>query len=270
MMCRHCILALFLVCAAHATQAQSLGEVADKSLQNSQYYSDMKLPEDVKTGASGKAEAQKAVDIVNSEEFQQNIEKEKGRLQKEVFGITPAVDGYYSDHAGGKERDGKRKVTLSADERIYIFVSSSVPEATLRAYAQDLEKLGSANAFMVMRGLIGGMAHFQPTFTFLSRVLLRDPDCDDGKNCVAFGAAVEIDPLLFRKYQPERVPAIVYVRGLKMHDTGLSEGDPVNVNSPADNSWWMLYGDSSLSYALEFIGKEAGIKKVSEIGTFLR
>ena len=267
---RIALVLFLLVATAPAGFAQDMFDVVQKSQSNSQYYSDtIQVPDSVRNGTKGMDEAQKSADYVNSEAFNQAVEKEKSRLQQEVFGVSAGVSGgYYEDLSGV---DGKKRALhLSADERIYIFVSSSIPEATLRVYARDLERLGTPNAYMVMRGMIGGMKSFQPTMSFLSRVLLRDPDCGDIHGCPSFAAAVEIDPMVFRQFHPERVPAIVYVKGVNTRDLALSDGDPANSSNPLGDSWWMVYGDTSLSHVLETIGDESGVKKLQDAAIFLR
>src|ERR1039457_2259902 len=262
---------VIILLQAGIVSAGQLGEIVEKSIANSErLYSDLKVPEDVMAGKAGQAEADKVMEVVNSDAFQKRLEQEKLRMQTQVFGKAPIpVESFYSDAKGQKDSS---RPSLGIDERIYIFVSSSIPEGTLRAYAQDLEKLGSRNAFMVIRGFKGGMRYIQPTMSFLSRVLLKDPACGDMHACPAFGAAVEIDPLLFRMYQPEVVPAIVYVRGVSLRDAGHSQGDPFNSNNKNSNvnSFWMMYGDTSISNAMARISEESGIGRLRDIAEYLR
>lgn len=218
------------------------------------------------SGTLKNAGAQEAVDVVNSEAFQKKLAAEQSRIGRQLFGKGPTdPDKFYADAAG---EDGH--ATLAGDERIYIFISSSVPEATLRAYALDLEKLGSPNAFLVMRGMVGGMKEFGPTMKFLSRVLLRDPDCADTTSCPSIGAEAQIDPMLFRRFKPESVPAVVFARGVRPVDPDHSEGDITNFKDMKGETWWAVYGDAPLSYSLGKMAEASHQKKIEEISLFLR
>jgi hypothetical protein len=119
-----------------------------------------------------------------------------------------------------------------------------------------MDKLGDKNVVMVLRGFVGGAGAFKPTMKFISRILYHDPDCSDLSGCPTFNATVEIDPNLYRRFMPERVPAIVYARGITPHDPDVSEAIPENVPALKSSSWVMLYGDASLGYLLSKIVDE--------------
>ena len=68
--------------------------------------------------ALGRQKAEEAYRIYQSEEFQRKIALERERIQKEVFGR----EGYYKDSKKGSSTGG-----LGANERIYVFLSSSIP-----------------------------------------------------------------------------------------------------------------------------------------------
>ena len=75
--------------------------------------------------ALGKVKAEEAYKLLQSEEYQNKIAQERERIQKEVFGREGA---YYKDSTKGAAGG------LGTNERIYIFLSSSVPTETLRRY----------------------------------------------------------------------------------------------------------------------------------------
>jgi hypothetical protein len=60
--------------------------------------------------------------------------------------------------------------------------------------------------------------------------------------------------LLFRRYGIERVPAVVYVRGVSVLDADQSEGRPENAQA---GDHFAVYGDAGLPYVLELIQREA-------------
>ena len=244
--------ALSLAAVSYETgQCEDLRSVVGTAREHSNLYSDMKIPVEVEQGTAQAGTAQKAANAINSPEFQARMQKEKERLQGEVFGDF-ASPAYYEDSANPKVKSAGK---LAADERIYIFVSSSMPESTLRNYARDIERSGDPNIVMVMRGFVGGMRLFGPSKEFIGRMLLKDPGCES--NCSSYNASVVIDPNLYRRFRPEVVPAVVYARGVKPSDPDRSEGDPTNVKKPSDNSWLMLYGDASLGYMFKRINEQA-------------
>lgn len=141
---------------------------------------------------------------------------------------------------------------LRSSERIYLFVSSSVPMTTLRNYAADLARLADPNVSMVMRGMIGGMKTVRPTTEFVSRVIVKEANCKVfQERCDAHPVNFMIDPLLFRKYLITQVPALVYVPRTNITEPDRSEG-----LTEAEGESYVLYGDASLEYLLETLARE--------------
>jgi len=185
----------------------------------------------------------------HSDEFQLRVLSETERIKSEVFGGK--ISGYYAD----KEKEAP-KGKLAASERVYVFISSAMPLATIRNYAASVARLGDPNVSLVMRGFVDGMTKIQPTVGFIASVLQRDQACrpQDG-DCEMLPTGLVVDPLLFRRYRIDRVPAVVYTRGLKAEDTDLSEGDSKNT---AISDHYAAYGDARLEYLLDQIRRESG------------
>lgn len=99
-----------------------------------------------------------------------------------------------------------------AEDRLVVFVSSSMPLTTLRNYAKDLDNI---NGLMVMRGMIGGMKTMGPTLSHISKVLRIDPNCTGG-NCATRTTNFVIDPVLFRENGISQVPAAVFVEDMPL------------------------------------------------------
>ena len=169
-----------------------------------------------------------------SPENQGRIEAERkrlGRMLREAAGGSgPSVP----------EEPAERPGRLGADERVYLFISSSVPLSTLRRYAALIDRAGDPGVVMVLRGFVGGMRKAMPTIEYLRRLLVRDPGCDPAREkCALFRAAVEIDPVLFARYRVSRVPAFLYL--------GREGAEPV-----------IAYGDAALDYQLDRMSRQAG------------
>ncbi len=193
-------------------------------------------------------EAQKAFEVYKSEAFQQRLNQETKRLKTEIF---KGAKAYYKDlYRGDKKTPIKNR--LSGSERIYLFISSSVPEATLRTYMAQIAGIGDPNIIVVMCGFIDGMKYIGPTLEFIQKLLEKNPAC--GQPCGLYGVNVEVDPLLFRRYGVLQVPAVVYVPDIDVAVSGASEG--LEQNAAVARSY-AFYGDVPLAYALRRINEEA-------------
>ncbi len=205
-------------------------------------------------------------DIVNAPEFQKRVKDETERLKKEVFGKR-AEEYHKNDKTViGKTDDGR--ITLSEDERVYVFISSSIPVQTIRNYASAVDKVKDTNIVMVLRGFINGLEDINSTLMFTSRVFVRDPGCENIISpCPTFDANLEIDPLLFRRYEVSEVPAVVYASGVRLLNGGGSEGLASNAGV---GRYYKVSGDASLDYLLETINKEARRKSLEGLVEAMR
>lgn len=193
--------------------------------------------------------AEKMNAYYQSTEFQRKLKSETERIKGELFG--DASVRFYPDSNPPAAR-GK----LGSDERIYLFISSAIPLQTVRNYAVSVAHLGDPNITLVIRGFVDGMTKIQPTIRFVTSVLQRDPVCNPAEGeCEMLPAGVAVDPLLFRRYGIDRVPAVVYAKGLKADDAALSEGDSRNASITEHHT---AYGDASFEYLLDQIRQETG------------
>jgi len=202
--------------------------------------------------------AEKMNAYYRSSEFQGRLKSETERIKGELFG--DASIRFYPDSTTPAAR-GK----LTSDERIYIFISSAMPLQTVRNYAASVARLGDPNITLVMRGFVDGMSKIQPTIRFIGSVLQRDSVCNPAEGeCEMLPAGVVVDPLLFRRYGIDRVPAVVYAKGLKADDAALSEGDSRNATIMEHHT---VYGDASLEYLIEQIQRETGAHSLTALLT---
>jgi len=206
----------------------------------------MKVPENLHK-EEAEAEARKAFEVYRSEEFQKKVGQETERIKKEIF---HGLNDYYRDVPDG----AKTHARLSSNERIYLFISSSVPKQTLRNYMARIANIEDPNMIVVMRGFIDGMKYVRPTLEFTHEIIKKNPSCELPKECALYGVNFEIDPLLFRRYGIDKVPAVVYVSNIGLEDPGVSEGLEDNARIL---DFDVYYGDVSLDYALERINEKA-------------
>lgn len=217
------------------------------------------LPEE---NPEAKQAAEALFRLYQSDAFQERIRRERQRLAEEFLGAkrekTPA---------GLPESPGDE--SLASDERFYLFVSSSVPLATLRNYAADLERLNDSRFAMVLRGFVGGARRVGPTASFIADVLKADPDCDldATRECVMRNIPFLVDPLPFRSAGIAQVPAVAYLPGVKTAPQGSRNG-PSSKRSPREPL--IVYGDTSLGHALELMARETGDQGLAQLAARLK
>ena len=165
---------------------------------------------------------------------------------------------------------------LLSDERLYIFMSSSVPLVTWNNYAESLDKLRETNAAIVLRGCIGGCTYFKPTLEFIKKIILPEgiEDIDFSKegwqkelDKRTRHVQILIDPLLFRYYGITEVPCIVYAKGVSPL-SGLSEGLPENLQE--NPQFWKICGDWKLSYLFEKLYEQSGALSLKQMAKELK
>jgi hypothetical protein len=101
----------------------------------------------------GMKAAEKTSKLFHSPAFQERIQCEQQRLEKEVFAdyTKPWKRKIRQTAIEQKGRCGN----LAANEKVYLFISSSIPDETVHAYIADLDKAGDPNLSLVMRGFVG-------------------------------------------------------------------------------------------------------------------
>ncbi len=227
------------------------------------YGKNFKIPEN-RYAEIGRTAAENALKTYQSSEFQDKLTKETNRLKSKLFSKETGSLSQQIQVANGGNSQAR---VLSQYERIYIFISSSVPVETLRAYVEDINKIGEPNIVMVMRGFIGGVKYAKPTQDFITALAKKNPRCNFKKEkCDFYASNVIVDPLLFRKYNVSQVPAIVYAPNVVLKDSGQSEGKEGNVSV---SDFFMLSGDVSLSFALNSIYKESKSDSLKKAHTVL-
>ncbi|MCP3922730.1 MAG: hypothetical protein GY714_09120 [Desulfobacterales bacterium] len=193
--------------------SKSLEKAESQTIDKSKFYENKKAEETAK----------KLHKIFKSKEVQNRIKKAENKLKKEVF-ITK-----YKKSA--KEQADSNELKIHKDEKVLVFLSSTVPESTIRNYLYQIDRIKCKNTVFVLRGFIGGIKKMVPTLKYLSSILLKDPYCDPTESkCIAYDVNFLIDPESFSEFNINKVPAFGY-------------------KNKSEKS--VLYGDISLSYAFK-------------------
>ena len=143
------------------------------------------------------------------------------------------------------------KGTLSGQEMVYLFLSSSVPETVVNRYLIDIGRTGEQRIVPVLFGLPEGMEGKRINADYFSRVMQADPGCRDTPEspCHRLEVPLKVNPGLFSRYNISEVPALVYDNG---------------------QDSWSIHGDTELAYLLKKVGKVANSPALAGISTRLR
>ena len=224
---------------------ENIKELEKKSKQI--YIPESRVSDDIKSLAM------QSYMLTQTPQYQQQVEEFKSQISSATGGNLPEQK-FYRDAAS-------EKTVLQDEERIYVFVSSSMPDETIRTYVRALHFIGR-NTFIVLRGAVGGLYRLKPTAEWSVNMLKKDTLCEG--QCDLYRTKIIIDPFLFRKYQITRVPAVVYVKNV-INTEGLSEGlDSVKIKEA-----FVSYGDVSLSYHLKLIAEYSKDERIKLIADYL-
>lgn len=223
----------------------------------------MMLPDNPHAATMQKmAEDTKAV--YDSSEFQQKLRAETERIKTATIGDQ--FDAYYRDAA----KEINEAAHLGEDERLYIFISASMPMPVLREYAADAAHLGDSRVSLVLRGFVDGMNRITPTAHMIAEMLKKNPSCELSAThkCEMQRVEVMVDPLLYRRYGIQQVPSFVYAKGIKATNPAMSEGDVSNAQQSGET--YRLAGDASLKYVVAKLQEETGSASLKEMVGKLR
>ena len=191
---------------------------------------------------NGMQAARQAASTFHSPEFQDRIKCEQERLEKEVF--DQYITSWKKTGQQTAAKQGGLQGSLEAGEKVYLFLSSSVPDETVRAYAGAVAGVAEPNIFLVMRGVVGGLES-RKSVQYFSRILKKNPTCrDTQKRCSRYQVSIKIASNLFARYQIDRVPAVMFSDG---------------------RSSFLIQGDAALDYLLERINREAGSESLANL-----
>ena len=209
----------------------------------------LQLPKNDKEDDCGCQEmAGKVMGKFNSPDFQAKMRDEQQRLQETIFKDILSESMPQGDQ-------NQPAVTAANAERVYLFISSSVPLTTLRNYAAMIDRVRTGQVIMVLRGFVGGMKKIRPTMEFIAEILKKDLTRDFTKEqCDSYQVNIQIDPQLFQRFGIEDVPALAYLP-ISGGDAEEKQAEPIIIN-----------GDASLDYLLERINREV---KSADLNTLI-
>lgn len=161
----------------------------------------------------------------------------------------PGQTGGIADPEMAAEWEALRgSLGLGEQDRLYFFISFSMPESMIRGYALDAARAGGE---LVLRGVEPGMDLRQFTMERLLEVLRPG----------GMTAPIQIDPRLFDTYAVDSVPTIVLAKEDPMGVCQTAEPRTGAINDQtfdykacpeaAPDSYWKVEGSVTALYALE-------------------
>lgn len=139
--------------------------------------------------------------------------------------------------------------------RIYVFMSTSVPKSVWYEYGKFISDNKLLNASLLLRGCIDGCTRVMPTLNYMKSIIEYDKNHK-------INPSILIDPLLFDKYKIKEAPCVVYSTNVEVEDYRLSEG--LDTNSISDKSY-MSCGDWSLMYHLKNLHEQSKDENLNAI-----
>jgi len=186
----------------------------------------------------GMEAARSTAEQFNSPGFQEKLRCQMERIQQ---------SGPQQEQAIALQGKG----TLTAQESVYLFLSSAMPEAVVNRYLIDIGRTGEQRMVPVLFGLPQGLAGKRLNADYFSRVMQANPGCRDTPEtpCQRLAVSLKVNPVLFTRYTINEVPALVYDNG---------------------QDSWSIHGDTELAYLLEKVGKAANNPAITGISVRLR
>ncbi len=244
---------LSLLVSSAFAEDSSLNSILEKRFKEAE---ELKLPEVKNRNEEKMKKEAENVYRIYREKVKPKVEEWKEKIHYDGKSVR-IVEG------NGKSKTNKKQSSeiFKDDERLYIFMSSSVPLSVWRGYAAVLDRLKTDHIIMVLRGCIGGCRYIKPTLEFLQKVIKPDEHTE-------YSALIEIDPLLFRKYGIKEVPCFVYAKGLQVNRPDLSEGWEKNIKEEPE--FWISCGDWAFGYHVEKLERESHSESLKKLLTELK
>ncbi len=154
---------------------------------------------------------------------------------------------------------------LEADERIFIIISSSMKDETIKNYFSDLQNVTSDITY-VLRGVVGNdISKFKPTQDFIVKSMSKSGKITMGENESDedfYNVSIEINPKITRRFKIERVPAVLFI---KNYNPAVQDFQNF-IGTPDENEkHYIAYGEVQVGYALQEINKKAKSKGLDRL-----
>lgn len=198
---------------------------------------------------------------INQSNFEQNISNIYQNTQANIEQERKRIVGESKEEMNNLSKIDEAKNKSNTNNfiqknRIYIFMSESVPHEVWNTYGTYISDNKLINSSLVLRGCIGGNCEkIKPTADFILSINKHDKNHEINPNVI-------IDPMLFRKYEINRVPCVVYAEDVKTIDLRMSEGSDENFSA---KQIYKSCGDWSMEYHLRELQKQSNSRELQNI-----
>lgn len=193
------------------------------------------IKEDVKNMIANKlsdekieASAKKDAQVIYTDKFKKQLREAKDNLlyDKELNWAEQATVA--KEHINTIESKSQNDFYFNSKETIYIFISSSMPEVTIKNHLESTKHIQN-NVVFVMQGAIGGMQKIKPTLLWIKELI--------GEKYA--NAKIIIEPRISKRFSIKRVPAILY-----------TQQDILDTQAEDISDTYIFYGDMPIAYAI--------------------
>ena len=213
-------------------EVKNMAEAARQTAQT------MRLPANHHT-REGQETAARLIDQVNAPAFQEQL-----RCQQATI-LASRQEGAAKEASVGP--DAPPMVTGN----LYLFLSSALPEASMRSLLAAVAHAGGQQIIPVLQGLPRELPDKAGNSRYFSRVLRQQPECrNSGANrCPWLPVTIQVNPARFSQYAITQVPALVYDNG---------------------QDAWVIQGEAELAFLLEKLAQAANSPALTNLSTRLR
>ncbi|CUU70671.1 type-F conjugative transfer system pilin assembly protein TrbC [Campylobacter hyointestinalis subsp. hyointestinalis] len=157
-------------------------------------------------------------------------------------------------------KDEVSKYAVLNKEKIFIVLSSSMPDHAIKEYFKRLD--GIEGVDFVFRGILhNDLKSFRPMMEYIQFILKKDSNGGYEKSNL-YNVNISINPKVTQKYNITKVPALIYIQN---YDPTLEDSKALSQSDNTKEKVWVEYGLISPQYVLNKINKTAKSEWINSI-----
>lgn len=157
-------------------------------------------------------------------------------------------------------KDEVSKYAVLNKEKIFIVLSSSMPDHAIKEYFKRLD--GIEGVDFVFRGILhNDLKSFRPMMEYIQFLLKKDSNGGYEKSNL-YNVNISINPKVTQKYNITKVPALIYIQN---YDPTLEDSKALSQSDNTKEKVWIEYGLISPQYVLNKINKTAKSEWINSI-----
>ena len=134
-------------------------------------------------------------------------------------------------------KDEVSKYAVLNKEKIFIVLSSSMPDHAIKEYFKRLD--GIEGVDFVFRGILhNDLKSFRPMMEYIQFILKKDSNGGYEKSNL-YNVNISINPKVTQKYNITKVPALIYIQN---YDPTLEDSKALSQSDNTKEKVWIEYG----------------------------